>query len=78
MRCHRFNTCVFYTFEVATMNNSSKNSQLRHFLGKAEDAATCGYEAWIVQSRGEKVVVALALDRADWLEKSLLDNPGGD
>lgn len=69
MRCHRFNTCIFYPFEVATKNNSSKNSQLRHFLGKAEDAATCGYEAWIVQSTGEKVVVALAPNRADLLGK---------
>ena len=51
------------------MNTSSMNSQLRHFLRKAEDAATCGYEAWIVQSTGEKVAVALALNRADWLAK---------
>lgn len=42
---------------------------LRRFLGKAEDAATGGYDAWVVQSTGEKVAVALALNRADWLSR---------
>jgi len=29
----------------------------------------CGRGAWAVQSTGEKVAVALVLNRADWLEE---------
>jgi hypothetical protein len=29
----------------------------------------CGRSAWAVQSTGEKVAVALVLNRADWLEE---------
>lgn len=43
------------------------DSTYRHFYGKALDAARGGYDAWHVQSTGEKVAVALALNRADWL-----------
>lgn len=38
-----------------------------HLLGKVRDAAAGGKEAWSVQSTGEKVAVALALSRFDWL-----------
>lgn len=38
-----------------------------HLLGKARDAARGGRPAWSVQSTGEKLAVALALNRADWL-----------
>ena len=38
-----------------------------HLLGKARDAATGGHDAWRVQSTGEKLAVALVLNRADWL-----------
>lgn len=38
-----------------------------HFLGKARDAKVGGRDAWSVMSTGEKVAVALALNRADWL-----------
>ncbi len=49
------------------MDTSTSNHRFRHFLGKAEDAARGGYAAWAGQSTGEKVAVALALNRADWL-----------
>jgi len=38
-----------------------------HFLGKARDAHLRGEKAWGVQSTGEKLAVALALNRADWI-----------
>ena len=44
-------------------------STYRHFYGKALDAARGGYDAWRAQSTGERVSVALALNRADWLER---------
>lgn len=43
-------------------------SEYRHFFGKTLDAARGGRSAWAVQSTGEKVAVALALNRADWLK----------
>jgi len=42
--------------------------EYRHFLSKARDAQKGGKEAWSMQSTGEKVAVALALNRADWLQ----------
>jgi hypothetical protein len=45
------------------------SQEYRHFLGKARDAKKGGHTAWCVQSTGEKVAVALALNRADWLEE---------
>jgi hypothetical protein len=41
--------------------------EYRHLLCKARDAKQYGREAWAVQSTGEKVAVALVLNRADWL-----------
>ncbi|WP_028604493.1 hypothetical protein [Ottowia thiooxydans] len=41
--------------------------EYRHFLSKARAAKEGGDAAWSVQSTGEKVAVALALNRADWL-----------
>jgi hypothetical protein len=38
-----------------------------HLLRKAGDAKRGGHDAWVVQSTGEKVAVALVLNRADWL-----------
>ena len=38
-----------------------------HLLRKSRDAKRGGHEAWGAQSTGEKVAVALVLDRADWL-----------
>ncbi len=43
------------------------NDRYEHLLRKARDARHGGHEAWVVQSTGEKVVVALVLNRADWL-----------
>jgi hypothetical protein len=38
-----------------------------HLLRKSRDVKRGGHEAWAVQSTGEKVAVALVLNRADWL-----------
>jgi hypothetical protein len=38
-----------------------------HLVRKARDAKRGGHDAWAVQSTGEKVGVALVLNRADWL-----------
>jgi hypothetical protein len=38
-----------------------------HLLTKAREAKLCGASAWRAQSSGEKVAVAFALNRADWL-----------
>lgn len=51
------------------MSTSIFSHQFQHFLRKAEDAAKGGYDAWAVQSTGERVSVALALNRADWLAR---------
>ena len=44
------------------------NGHYEHLLRKARDAKRGGRDAWAVQSIGEKVAVALALNRADWLQ----------
>ncbi len=43
------------------------NDHYEHLLRKSRDAKRGGRDAWGVQSTGEKVAVALALNRADWL-----------
>lgn len=43
------------------------DAELQHLLGKARDAKRGGKNAWDVQSTGEKVAVALILNKADWL-----------
>jgi hypothetical protein len=43
------------------------NDRYEHLLRKSRDAERGGHEAWAVQSTGEKVAVALVLNRADWL-----------
>lgn len=45
----------------------TNTAEMAHFLSKARDAARGGRDAWSVQSTGEKVAVALVLNRADWL-----------
>jgi hypothetical protein len=42
-------------------------SQPQHLFRKAREAMLGGRDAWAVQSTGEKVAVALVLNRADWL-----------
>lgn len=44
-----------------------QNGRYQHLLNKARDAKRGGHDAWAVQSTGEKVAVALVLNRADWL-----------
>lgn len=39
----------------------------QQLLNKARDAKRGGVTSWAVQSTGEKVAVALVLNRADWL-----------
>ena len=45
------------------------NARYEHLLRKSQDAARGGHEAWSVQSTGERVAVALVLNRADWLRE---------
>jgi hypothetical protein len=42
-------------------------AEYSHLLDKARAAKRGGHDAWAVQSTGEKVTVALVLNRADWL-----------
>jgi hypothetical protein len=44
------------------------NNRYEHLLRKSRDAKRGGHDAWAVQSTGEKVAVALVLNRGDWLE----------
>ncbi len=43
------------------------NDSCEHLLCKSRDAKHGGHNAWAMQSTGEKVAVALTLNRADWL-----------
>lgn len=45
------------------------NDRYEHLLRKSRDAKRGGHDAWAVQSTGEKLAVALVLNRADWLEE---------
>ena len=45
------------------------NDRYQHLLHKSRDAKRGGHDAWAVQSTGEKVAVALVLNRSDWLEE---------
>jgi hypothetical protein len=47
-----------------------RTAEYEHLLRKARDAKRGGHNAWAVQSTGEKVAVALALNRADWLAEA--------
>jgi hypothetical protein len=47
----------------------TQNDRYEHLLRKAREAKRGGHVAWVVQSTGEKVAVALVLNRADWLEE---------
>ncbi|MBW8831365.1 MAG: hypothetical protein JF606_18465 [Burkholderiales bacterium] len=53
---------------VGRGSSTMPNADFNHLLGKARDGKLGGKDAWSVQSRGEKVAVALVLDRADWLQ----------
>lgn len=41
--------------------------EYEHLYRKARDAKRGGRDSWVVQSTGERVAVALVLNRADWL-----------
>lgn len=43
------------------------SDRYEHLLRKTQDAKRGGHSAWAVQSTGERVAVALVLNRADWL-----------
>jgi hypothetical protein len=43
------------------------NPRYEHLRHKAKDAKRGGHDAWAVQSTGEKVAVALILNRPEWL-----------
>ncbi len=43
------------------------DDRYEHLLRKSREAKRGGHDAWGVQSTGEKVAVALVLNRADWL-----------
>jgi len=43
------------------------NDRYEHLLRKSRETRRGGHDAWGVQSTGEKVAVALVLNRADWL-----------
>ena len=45
----------------------ASSDRYNHLLSKAMSAKCGGHAAWAVQSTGEKVAVALVLNRADWL-----------
>lgn len=43
------------------------DTEFQHLLSKARDAKVGGRDAWSVQSTGEKLAVAMALNRPDWI-----------
>jgi hypothetical protein len=45
----------------------TNRSEFRQLLGKARDAKLGGEPAWSVQSTGEKLAVALVLNRPEWI-----------
>jgi hypothetical protein len=49
--------------KILTMSTS----EYRHLFTKAQDAHKGGYDAWRAQSTGEKLAVAMVLNKADWL-----------
>ena len=45
----------------------AENTELRHLVGKALDVKRGGHDTWSVQSTGEKLAVAVVLNKAEWL-----------
>ncbi|BEP54799.1 hypothetical protein GmRootV118_20430 [Variovorax sp. V118] len=52
----------------ASVRKPEDTAEFRHFVGKARAAARGGRNAWDVQSTGERVAVALALNKPAWLK----------
>jgi hypothetical protein len=46
------------------------DNEYHHLINKARDAKLGGREAWSVMSTGEKVAVALVLNRPEWLTEN--------
>lgn len=61
----------FFPFREQTPRTlpQMNRAEFKHLLGKARDATVGGREAWAVMSTGEKVAVALVLNRPDWLNE---------
>lgn len=47
--------------------STAEGAEYRHLRGKAQNAAQGGHDAWSVMSTGEKLAVAIILNRSDWL-----------
>ena len=47
-----------------------ESPELRHLLGKAMDAHRGGRDAWRCQSTGEKLAVALVLNKPEWIAET--------
>lgn len=45
----------------------SVESEFHHLCGKARDAARGGHDAWRAQSTGERLAVAVVLNRPEWI-----------
>ncbi len=43
------------------------NDRYQHLLRKSQESKRGGHAAWSVQSTGERVAVAMVLNRSDWL-----------
>jgi hypothetical protein len=46
---------------------NTNHPEYRQLLGKARDAKRHGEPAWSVQSTGEKLAVAMALNQPEWI-----------
>lgn len=44
-------------------------AKLRHLLYKVREVCASGHSAWIAQSKHEKVVAALVLNKPEWLQE---------
>lgn len=47
-----------------------EGAEYQQLLGKARDAKHRGEAAWGLQSTGERLAVALVLNRADWIAET--------
>ncbi|AVO43416.1 hypothetical protein [Simplicispira suum] len=54
---------------VFSASSAPDPTEYKHFFGKAKDALRGGRDAWAVQSTGEKVAVALVLNKPEWLQE---------
>lgn len=50
------------------IENAADDAEHQHLLSKTRDAVTGGRSAWSMQSTGERLAVALALNHFDWLQ----------